>query len=586
MSYIDRKKKVFFFFAVVLLLVSSIFMAIPETTHAASQTVNKQSKVSDGILYQNINYKDGSTQNRVNVLKVNLNDKFTEVQLGKADPMNKLETVRTKAAKYNKPGNRVLGAINGSFYNVDERIPVNLISENNRLVFAGVVHESNKNTYVNEPIAFGVDANGKGIVDYYDLTFNYTYNGKTYPITNTNKSRKTNNTILYTSDFYQSTTGTNQYGTEVVFETSYQPKMTFGSNYKLTVSAIRKVGDTKPVTIPKNGFVLSGHGTGSDRLAQMKVGDKVEINVDIDSKWKNSSFMIAGGPQLVKDGKVNMTINPNSAVAKAIAPRSAVAVDKSGKNVFLVTVDGRQGNASPGMSLSQFASYLVNLGADTALNLDGGGSTTMVAQLPGSSKLQVVNTPSDNFERGVSTILMAVDKADYVFNDVSNRISHYDGIKWLKSKGIKGYPDGNYRVDEKLKRSHAAIMFTNSLGLGLQSKNVAPTLFKDVKATHDYADYIATVGQAKIFKGNQGRFLPESTMTREQMATTIVNAFNLKESTTHKKVNLSNVDPSHKKNVQILADLGITTQLDNFRPGEAVTRGQFASFLYRASLVK
>ncbi|MCG1027052.1 phosphodiester glycosidase family protein [Virgibacillus halodenitrificans] len=570
--------------AFALIFIINILIFFPSTSLASSQKVTKEFPPSVGVFYQKINYQAGSVRNNVNALKINLSDPFTQVQLGIADPLNKLETLRNKAAQYNKPGNQVVGAINGGFFNVKDRIPVHLISKDNRLVMAGGVSK-NTGTYVNKPISFGIDEDGKGLIDRYDLTFNYRFNGKTYKISGNNEPRKKNDTILYTTEFYESTTATNKYGTEIVFETSYHPKLTFGSTYKVKVSAVRKAGDETPIKIPKNGFVLSGHGTASDRLARMNVGDAVEINVDIDDKWKQSAFMLVGGPQLVKNGQVDMTIDPDSYVAKAVAPRTAVAVDKTGEKVFFVTVDGRQEKESPGMNLAQFAQLLVDLGADAALNLDGGGSTLMAVRSPGHDGLDVANKPSDGFERGTSTILMAVDTepVKQIFIDVSYRDAHYPGVNWLKDNGIQGYPDHTFGVDEKLSRPHTAIMFTKSLKLKLPPAEEVENLFNDVDRNDLYADYIAAVGQANIFNGSNGDFLPEQGLTRQQMATTLVNAYALKDNGADVQVNLSNVDPSHKKNVQILANLGITNQLSDFRPREPVTRGQFATFLYKAN---
>src|SRR5699024_2198942 len=110
-------------------------------------------------------------------------------------------------------------------------------------------------------------------------------------------------------------------------------------------------------------------------------------------------------------------------------------------------------------------------------------------------------------------------------------------------------------------------------------------LFDDVNASYLYAQEIAAAGLEKIFTGSDGDFLPNENMTREQMATTIVNAFDLEKGSSNKKINLDKVDLAHKESVQILADLGITKELDDFRPREAITRGQFASFLYRASQI-
>ena len=90
------------------------------------------------------------------------------------------------------------------------------------------------------------------------------------------------------------------------------------------------------------------------------------------------------------------------------------AVIRSGRYIvgpsdaFLVVVDGRQPRVSEGVNLRELAQILAGFGAHTAINLDGGGSTTMVIQQPGG-KHKVVNRPSDLYplciERPVGTHL-------------------------------------------------------------------------------------------------------------------------------------------------------------------------------------
>lgn len=167
------------------------------------------------------------------------------------------------------------------------------------------------------------------------------------------------------------------------------------------------------------------------------------------------------------------------------------------------------------------------------------------------------------------------------FSDVKQNNSHYEGIDWLVQKGINGYEDGTFGVDNPLLRQHAAIMFTRAMSLD-QSGRVSD-YFVDVDTKHPYASSIAAVGHAGIFKGSNGRFGARNVLTREQMATTLVNAFELNSKNKKVKMNLKNVDISHKKSVQILADLGITNQTKDFRPKQSVTRGQFATFLKRAN---
>ncbi|HLR67525.1 MAG TPA: S-layer homology domain-containing protein, partial [Virgibacillus sp.] len=226
-------------------------------------------------------------------------------------------------------------------------------------------------------------------------------------------------------------------------------------------------------------------------------------------------------------------------------------------------------------------------GADAALNLDGGGSTTMVVRPKGGGSLKVANKLQDGAERGVSGILMAADtEPERIFSDVSYRNDHFEGINWLKENGIQGYPNGTYGVYDQLTREQAAVMFTNTMGLEKTDPSVAAELFDDIDVSKTYAEFIGAVAQEGIYKGEDGKFLPYDKMTRQQMATTIVNAFGLEETDNHVDVNLENVSESHQKNVQILADYGITKALDDFRAYEAVTRGQFATFLHKASQVQ
>ncbi|SES88057.1 SH3-like domain-containing protein [Oceanobacillus limi] len=173
------------------------------------------------------------------------------------------------------------------------------------------------------------------------------------------------------------------------------------------------------------------------------------------------------------------------------------------------------------------------------------------------------------------------------FIDVASSSSHYDGIYALVDmEAITGYPlqDGSkaYRPEQEVSRSHAAVIFTRALNIPTPS-NVSSILdnYSDISSSHDYANQIAATYKEEIFRGNNGRFM-DGPLTREQMATVIANAFELEDIGVETGVNLENVSPSHKKNVDLLAQHGITVALDDYRPSETVTRGQFATFIYRA----
>jgi|GEM_PF-6464405 len=568
-------------------LIGTGFVA-PIHTEAASN-IKDRSKLSYGVDYKKLTYSEGNIKAGIDVMEVNVSDAFTEVQLGKADPLDKLATVRARANSFNRSDNQIVGAVNANFFLATKgkvTRPVHLISEDNRLVYGGYINKD-ENELVNKPMAFGIDQAGKGLIDPYNLNLTYTFNGKTRKISHTNRERAENNTILYSSDFYKTHTDTNQYGTEVVLKGSKNMELTLGSSLALTVDSIRKEGDQKTIPISDDYFVLSGHGTASDNLKTMKVGDSVKIDVGMDKQWQGSKFMIAGGPQLVKDGNVDISMNTGSWNANARTSRTAVGVDSKNGKVFFATADT---SLNKGMTILELARLMRELGADSALNLDGGGSTTMAIRPNNKGELQVVNKLQDGFERGISGVLMAADTEPVrIFKDVSYRDDLYPGIRWAKDQGaISGYSDNTFRPYQGLNRKHGAVIFAKALNLNMTDVNNAGKQFKDVPSTHDYATQIGAVAEAGIFKGGpDNHFNPEKILTREQMATTIVSAFNLKSDGLKKvNVNLANVDSSHRENVQILADNGVTVTLDDFRPREAITRGQFATFLKKANEVK
>jgi hypothetical protein len=73
-------------------------------------------------------------------------------------------------------------------------------------------------------------------------------------------------------------------------------------------------------------------------------------------------------------------------------PRTAIGIDKNGRRLYLVVVDGRMPGYSEGITLQELAELLLGAGAHFAMNLDGGGSSTLAVQSPGGSP-RILNTP-------------------------------------------------------------------------------------------------------------------------------------------------------------------------------------------------
>ncbi len=100
--------------------------------------------------------------------------------------------------------------------------------------------------------------------------------------------------------------------------------------------------------------------------------------------------VLLSGPLLIQDGSA--TVLASNPFNDNRHPRSAVAITADRKLIFIV-VDGRN-KLSAGMSLTELAKTLSWLGADDAMNLDGGGSTTLY--IKGTTQNGVINHPSDN----------------------------------------------------------------------------------------------------------------------------------------------------------------------------------------------
>ena len=119
--------------------------------------------------------------------------------------------------------------------------------------------------------------------------------------------------------------------------------------------------------------------------------------------WREPEFALGAGPNLVSDGVVDAA-NQGFPWMDEAAPRTAIGF--SDQTIFLVVVDGRNDNAT-GMTIAQLAEFMVSLGAVDAMNLDGGGSSTLFIRGFG-----VVNAPSDGRERPVGNGLFLFQREE------------------------------------------------------------------------------------------------------------------------------------------------------------------------------
>ena len=126
--------------------------------------------------------------------------------------------------------------------------------------------------------------------------------------------------------------------------------------------------------------------------------------------WATVPSAVGGGPRLLVDGQVAVDWAAegfDAGFAGSLNPRTAVGTSRDGRHLFLVTVDGRQA-FSKGVSLAGMALILKQYGAWNAINLDGGGSTTMAV-----GGLTVSNPGGDGSERPVADMLLVYSDKTY-----------------------------------------------------------------------------------------------------------------------------------------------------------------------------
>lgn len=235
--------------------------------------------------------------------------------------------------------------------------------------------------------ALGLTADGRPVMDEISYHGAVTIGAVTLPVAGIDCERGADSLVLY-NKWYGPHTRTNEYGKEY---TVRQGK----------VVAI-STGDSK---IPADGVVVSVHGTAAAALADVKIGDNVQIAQDLGYKWNNVPDIMGAGPRLVQAGNINVTAAAEEFpgdIRYGRAPRSAVAILNNGNYLFGV-VDGRQ-KSSHGLTLTEWAKLLQKFGAREAMNLDGGGSSELV--IGG----EIQNSPSDGHERNVGSALIIVKK--------------------------------------------------------------------------------------------------------------------------------------------------------------------------------
>ena len=332
----------------------------------------------------------------IHVIEFDLRHAYLQLETVKAsDHLQGKERTSQMVARRDGAKHRVVAAINGDFYDTSNGIPINLQMRDGEILR----HPTTRSV-------FAVSADEKPIINFLSLTGSLqAKTGAWQTLNGFNRNRSTDELIFYNHYFGRST-NTNNFGREI----RIQPLKKFAVNdtIRAVIKAFTRSAGNAP--LDDSTYIISGHGVAEAWLHKnMAVGDVIRFVWRIpETPWRLVEA-IGGLPRIVRDGRISIE-NQNEGGSESFTnnrhPRTAMGFNADTSRFYFVTVDGRQPGYSEGMTLPELAGFMRELGCVQALNLDGGGSTTMVV------RGRVVNRPSDaTGERAVANALLLICNA-------------------------------------------------------------------------------------------------------------------------------------------------------------------------------
>ncbi|HEX5086938.1 MAG TPA: phosphodiester glycosidase family protein [Nocardioides sp.] len=146
-----------------------------------------------------------------------------------------------------------------------------------------------------------------------------------------------------------------------------------------------------PASLRVRDLVLVGRGRGAGELARLRAGQRLTANVSLS---EDVAMAVTGNEFVLRDGRRVARDDVD------LHPRTAIGIDHDTGQILLLVLDGRQ-SFSRGATMKELGRLFQRLGAEDALNLDGGGSSIMLARQADGS-LAVLNSPSDGHPRPVA----------------------------------------------------------------------------------------------------------------------------------------------------------------------------------------
>ena len=432
--------------ALCLLLIFTMLFPILLYAEGESAYTESSQQIGPGTHYKSAAWVTPNGVFNINMVETQIGTQYIKMEASDSGKAIGTEAVSKQAQKKYSDDSRVLGAINGDFFYTNEL---------KGLPSGTSIIDGEIKTALTENTIFGVADKGYCFIDQLQMEASAQIKDASYPIVGVNRVRWNDQLILYTPSF-ASYTNTKGNGTEVVVKGIELP-INGNKEYKGVVHAIYK--DVKDAKIPEDGVVLSGQGKAAEFLNSLNEGDEVSFSVNFSRD--DVKYAVSGNTRLLKGSQLSEDIAKVSDASQR-HPRTAIGI--KGGIVVMVTVDGRQKGFSDGMTLYELAEYLLSQGVENAINLDGGGSTSMVVRGQGSFMPALVNSPSDGRERYISNSIQIMSYAP-----LSNPLHVRFNQDTLKIFQNSKFTPSAYALDQYFNRVDIeanAIKYTLSKGIG------------------------------------------------------------------------------------------------------------------------
>ncbi len=346
--------------------------------------------IGSGIEHEQIlRFTDKGWYN-VNILKADIDSPYVTLDL-----LHNQEGigVRKKLSELANQNQQVVAAVNGDFFNTQGAASLGPMIHKGQLLTTPFYLPSQMGT-------FNMTEKEKAFIRHWSLpniTVTNNENQETLLIEAVNKETQSSDiTVVYTSAWGKNTP-------PISPKLSTAVEMIVSNNQILEINPAVSSGNL----IPAQGYVIFATGSKADYIQNsFAVGDKVTYHIDSDLDYEELSLALGGGAILVENGIAKEVFSHD---ITGNHPRTAIGITK-GNEILLVTIDGRTASF-PGVSQKELAQIMVELGAHSAINLDGGGSTNMILRPVGQESLSIANHLSVGSERNITNGLGIVSTA-------------------------------------------------------------------------------------------------------------------------------------------------------------------------------